>query len=245
MKVLEIKSRDTMSLPIIRVHWLSESRAFRVLQLLEQLKLDYEIVPYMRNKDFRAPEDGKKIHPLGRFPMVELEDRTTGKKKVLAESGYIFHYILQHFDTHGLLKNSDPDHAEQIEYFLYYSEGSLQLPLMFEFVLSMAKKAPIPFPLSYLSGKVADKISEKYSKGELKNQLDFVEGEIAKNNGYLVGGKLSGADILMLFPLQSALKRNFAKAEDYPHISKLVDTLTKLDSYAAAMKKAKANGGSF
>ncbi|CAI4301641.1 BDC_1c_G0031310.mRNA.1.CDS.1 [Saccharomyces cerevisiae] len=234
-----------MSTPIIRVHWLNESRAFRVLQLLEQLKLDYEIVPYKRNQDFRAPEDAKKIHPLGRFPVVELEDRTTGKKKVLAESGYIFHYILQHLDSKGLLKNNDPDQAEQIEYFLYYAEGSLQLPLMVEFILSMTKKAPIPFPLSYLSGKVADKISEKYSKGELQNQLKFVEGEIAKNQGYLVGGKLSGADILMLFPLQSALNRGFAKREEYPHIGKFVDTLTALDSYSAAKAKATANGGKF
>lgn len=234
-----------MSTPIIRVHWLDESRAFRVLQLLEQLDLDYEIVPYKRKENFRAPEEIKKVHPLGRFPVVELEDRTTGEKKILAESGYIFHYILEHFDTKGQLKNDNPKYAEQIEYFLYYAEGSLQLPLMVEFILSMTKKAPLPFPISYFAGKVADKISDKYSKGELKNQFQFVEGEIAKNQGYLVGGKLSGADILLLFPLQMALLRGFVTREEFPHIAKFVDTLNALDSYSAAKKKANANGGKF
>lgn len=72
-----------MSLPIIRVHWLNESRAFRVLWLLDHLKLDYEIIPYKRDENFRAPKELKKIHPLGRSPILELEDKETGKKKFL------------------------------------------------------------------------------------------------------------------------------------------------------------------
>lgn len=234
-----------MSLPLIRVHWLNESRAFRLLFLLEQLKLDYEIVSYKRGEDFRAPEELKKVHPLGRAPLVELEDRTTGKKKVLAESGYIFQYILGHLDTSGLLKNDDPEQAEQIQYYLHYVEGSLQPPLMIEFLLSMTKKAPIPFPISYLVGMITGKISSKYSAGELKNQIDFIESEISKNQGFLVGGKLSGADILMSFPLTMAFKRGFAQQKDYPAITKWLDSLEALDSHAAAKKKAQALGGKF
>ncbi|QLL35123.1 hypothetical protein HG536_0H05000 [Torulaspora globosa] len=215
-----------MALPLIRVHWLNDSRAFRVLFLLEQLKLDYEIVSYRRDEDFRAPAELKKVHPLGRAPLIELEDRSTGKKKVLAESGYIFQYILSHFDTDGVLKNNDPDMAEKIQYYLYYAEGSLQPPLTMERLLLMAKKAPVPFPISYLVGMVIGQISSKYSAGRLKNQIDYVEAEIAKNQGFLVGGKLSGADILISYPLMSVFDVGIAHKKDYPNISKLLDTLS-------------------
>ncbi|SCU92911.1 LADA_0G00276g1_1 [Lachancea dasiensis] len=234
-----------MTLPIIRVHWLNESRAFRVLWLLDHLKLDYEIIPYMRNEGFRAPDELKKIHPLGRSPLLELEDKHTGKKKVLAESGYIFNYILKHFDSTNLLGNSDPDMAEQIEYYLYYSEGSLQPPLMIEFLLSMVKKAPIPFPISYLAGKITDKISDKYSKGEVKNQLEFIDAELVKNRGYLVDGKLSGADIMLSFPLQMAFSRGFATKEAYPNIHRWLEDITSTESYSSTKKKANSYGGKF
>lgn len=239
------QSTRTMSLPIIRVHFLNESRAFRVLWLLDQLKLTYEIIPYKRNNEFRAPDDLKKIHPLGRSPLLEVEDRETGKKKIIAESGYIFQYVLQHFDLAGALNNADPDKAEEIQYFLHYVEGSLQPPLMIEFILSMTKKAPIPFPLSYFAGKVADKISEKYSRGEVKNQFDFIEGVISKNEGYLVGGKLSAADILISFPLEIAFARQFAKPEQYPNIQKWLKNMKALESYSTSKEKAEAHGAKF
>ncbi|EJS43250.1 gtt1p [Saccharomyces arboricola H-6] len=234
-----------MSLPIIKVHWLEQSRAFRVLWLLDHLKLEYEIIPYKRDANFRAPPELKKIHPLGRSPLLEIEDRETGKKKILAESGFIFQYILQHFDHSHVLMSEDSDIADQINYYLFYSEGSLQPPLMMEFVLSKVRESGMPFPISYLAGKVASKISQAYSQGEMKNQFDFVEGEISKNNGYLVDGKLSGADILMSFPLQMAFQRNFATPEEYPAISKWLKTITSEGSYDISKEKAQALGSKF
>ncbi|QLQ79351.1 hypothetical protein HG537_0B06990 [Torulaspora globosa] len=234
-----------MALPLIRVHWLNDSRAFRLLFLLEQLKLDYEIVSHRRDKNFRAPEELKKIHPLGRAPLVELEDRTSGKKKVLAESGYIFQYILTHFDTDGILNNNDPNTAEKVQYYLHYVEGSLQPPLMLEFILSMAKKVSGPFPISYLVGMVTGRISSKYSAGELKNQMAYVESEIAKNQGFLVGGKLSAADILISYPLMSVFDLGLAHKKDYPNISNLLDTLSTLDSYSSAKRKAESLGSNY
>lgn len=234
-----------MSLPIIRVHWLDKSRAFRLLWLLDHLKLEYEIIPYKRDANFRAPPELKKIHPLGRSPLLEVEDRETGKKKVLAESGFIFQYVLQHFDHSHVLMSEDSDIADQVNYYLFYGEGSLQPPLMVEFVLSKVKDSGMPFPISYLAGKVANKISQAYSSGELKNQLDFLEAEIKKNNGYLVDGKLSGADILISFPLQMAFERKFAKSEDYPVIAKWLETITSEDSYSVSKEKAHALGSKF
>ncbi|GAV52722.1 hypothetical protein ZYGR_0AG07130 [Zygosaccharomyces rouxii] len=234
-----------MSLPIIRVHFLNKSRAFRVLWLLDQLKLDYEIIPYRRDAGFRAPDELKKVHPLGRSPLLELEDRQTGKKKILAESGYIFQYVLDHFDKTKSLDNEDNDKSEEIQYYLYYVEGSLQPPLLIELLLSMVQNASIPFPFSYISRKIAEKIGEKYSRGEVKNQLDFIESQITKNDGYLVGGKLSPADILMSFPLDTAFKRQFADPKQYPAIDKWLENLKTLESYKSSKNKAEANGEEF
>ncbi|QLG70079.1 hypothetical protein HG535_0A00180 [Zygotorulaspora mrakii] len=234
-----------MSLPIIKVHWLNESRAFRVLWLLDELNIDYEIIPYKRDKGFRAPDELKNIHPLGRSPLIEIVDRESGKQKILAESGYIFQYILQHFDKDHKLNNADPDKAEEIQYYLHYVEGSLQPPLMIEFILSKVEQAPIPFPLSYLARKITAKISEGYSRGELANQLNFIEQELLKNDGYLVGGQLSAADILISFPLEMAFIRNFAKEEDYPNIRKFTKNMKSLESHKTAKGKASAVGGKF
>lgn len=234
-----------MSLPIIRVHFLNKSRSFRVLWILDQLKLDYEIIPYYRDENFRAPVELKKVHPLGRSPLLELEDRKTGSKKILSESGYIFQYILQHFDKTKSLDNADPEKSEEIQYYLHYVEGSLQPPLLIELILSMVQNASIPFPFSFFSSKVAEKIGEKYSRGEVKNQLDYVEGQISKNDGYLVGGKLSAADILMSFPLEAAFGRQFADPNQYPSIDRWLKNLKVLESYTASKKKAEANGDTF
>lgn len=233
-----------MSFPIIRVHWLNQSRGLRVLWLLDHLKVDYEIIPYKRVGN-RAPESLKKIHPLGRSPIVEIEDRETGKKQTLIESGYIFQYILKHFDPENKLGNADADLAEKIQFYLYYVEGSLQPPLMIEYILSLGRENPGPFPISYLVRGVMNKISEAYSKGEMKNQFDFVESEILKNGGYLVGGKLSAADILMSFPLQMAFVRNFATPETYPNMKKWLETITTDEAYAVTKDKIKEFGETF
>lgn len=229
----------------IKVHWLNKSRAFRVLWLLDHLNITYEIVPYERTPGFRAPESLKKIHPLGRSPILEVEYKDNGRKDIVAESGYIFQYVLEHFDKEGKLNNSDPQQAEKIKYYLHYAEGSLQPPLFFEFILGLAKNAKLMFPLSYLTNKVATGISEKYSKGEVKNQLDFIEGEIPKNDGYLVGGKLSAADILLSFPLDTALGRGYCDPNDYPAIANWLEKIKSEPSYEKSKSKAKELGSDY
>lgn len=236
---------NLMSDTKIKIYWLNESRAFRVIQLFEHLNLEYEIIPYFRTKEGRAPEELKKVHPLGRTPIVVLEDVKTGQTTMLTESGYVFQYIIEHFDKNGVLTNEDLIKAERIKYYLHYVEGSLQPPLMIEFLMQKIKAAPIPFPISYVMGKVATKISDLYSKGELKNQLDYIESEIAQNDGYLVGGKLSGADILICSPLEMTMQGKYVNEEEYPNIKRFLESMTSESSYLAAKKKASELGAKF
>ncbi|SMN22853.1 similar to Saccharomyces cerevisiae YIR038C GTT1 ER associated glutathione S-transferase capable of homodimerization [Maudiozyma saulgeensis] len=221
----------------ITLHYLDKSRAFRVLWLLEHLGLEYNVVPYVRENN-RAPEELKKIHPLGRSPILEIKDEQTGKTKIVTESGYIFQYILENYDQEKILSLKDPEQAEQVQYYLHYAEGSLQPPLLMEYVYSLAAQSPGPFPLSYLVRGVLDKISGAYSRGEVKNQIDYLETEVSKNEGYFVGGQFSAADILLSFPLQMAFLRGFAQAKDYPHIKKWLESITSEKSYSAAKDSA-------
>ncbi|GAV47708.1 hypothetical protein ZYGR_0H05540, partial [Zygosaccharomyces rouxii] len=104
---------------------LNKSGAFTVLWLLDHLRLDHEIIPYRRDAGFRALEELKKLHPLGRSPLLESEDRQTAKKKILPELEYIFQYVLKHFDKTDSLDKEDNDKSEESQWYLYYVEGSL------------------------------------------------------------------------------------------------------------------------
>ncbi|KAG0654227.1 hypothetical protein C6P45_003465 [Maudiozyma exigua] len=222
----------------IKLHYLNKSRAFRVLWLFEHLDLQYEIIPYLR-EDNRAPEKLKEIHPLGRSPIVEIQDGNSESSKVLTESGYIFQYILEKYDTEKKLSLIEPEKAEKVQYYLHYAEGSLQPPLLMEYIFSLAKQSPGPFPISYLVGGIINKISSAYSKGEVANQVNYIESEIEKNKGYLVGGQFSAADILLSFPLQMAFIRHFIEQNDYPNIKIWLDKITKEESYVKAQERSK------
>lgn len=222
----------------IKLHYLNQSRAFRVLWLFEHLDLEYEIIPYLR-EDNRAPEKLKEIHPLGRSPIVEIKDNSSKNSKILTESGYIFQYILENYDTEKKLSFTDPENAVKVQYHLHYAEGSLQPPLLMEYIYSLAKQSPGPFPISYLVSGIINKISSAYSKGEVANQVNYIEAEIGKNNGYLVGGQFSAADILLSFPLQMAFIRHFIEQNDYPNIKNWLDQIKKEESYIKAQEIAK------
>lgn len=220
----------------IRVHYLNKSRSFRVIWLLEHLNVEYEVIPYVRENN-RAPEMLKKIHPLGRSPILEVKDGKSGKTKIITESGYIFQYILEKYDNERILSLKAPDQAEQVQYYLHYVEGSLQPPLLMEYIYSLAGQSPGPFPLSYLVRGVLDKISGAYSKGEVKNQIDYLENEISNNKDYLIGGQFSAADILMSFPLKMAFQRGFAEEKNYPQIKKWLKTIINENSYSVTKEK--------
>ncbi len=227
----------------IKLHFLEKSRAQRVVWLLEALRIKYEIVPYKRDANFRAPESLRKIHPLGRSPLLEIESlggtstSTVSSKpakhsKVIAESGHIFQYILENYDNGDVLSN--PEDKEQINYYLHYAEGSLQPPLLIEFVLSKVRQTYAPFPLSSFKNYLANKISEKYSGGETESQLSFLDGEVQKNGGYFVNGKLSAADLILSFPLDMAFQRDFATRDKYPNLAKWLDNIKTDEGYQKA-----------
>ncbi|MGY5958869.1 glutathione S-transferase [Kosakonia sp. BK9b] len=185
---------------MLTVHHLNQSRSQRVLWALEELGVPYQIVRYEREKTMLAPDSLKKIHPLGKSPVVE------DNGLILAESGAILEYLQETYDTGQRFK---PDALQQkldYRFWLHYAEGSLMPLLLMKLVFASLGKPPVPFGVRHI-GKV---LSQGVQKAWLNPQIDtharFIEEQLA-HRSWFAGEKLSMADIQMSFPVFALLSR--------------------------------------
>ncbi|MBB5709167.1 glutathione S-transferase family protein [Sphingomonas xinjiangensis] len=199
---------------MIIVHHLENSRSQRILWLLEELGLAYEVRRYERNKTtMLAPAGLRRVHPLGKAPVIEDGDQ------MVAETGAIIEYLVEKAD--GRL--GAPAHrADALRYrhFLHYAEGSLMPPLFTTLVLSR-----VP-----LFGKTAIK---KF-KPMVDVHLDYVEAELAQRP-WFAGKELTAADVMMSFPLEAAVTRAGA-TQGRPHLAAWLEKVHARPAYQAALK---------
>ena len=174
---------------MIIVHHLENSRSQRILWMLEELGMDYEIRRYKRQPDMRAPVELRRIHPLGKSPIIE--DQTETGSVVLAETGAICEYLV---DKAGgrLGMPQDPENRLRYRQFLHYAEGSV-MPVLFS-ILVVSK---VPILGKYAASKVRPMLSV---------HLDYIESELA-SRPWFAGDALTAADIMMSFPLEAARSR--------------------------------------
>ncbi|WP_213982595.1 glutathione S-transferase [Sphingomonas sp. dw_22] len=199
---------------MIIVHHLENSRSQRVLWLLEELGLPYEIKRYQRNKaTMLAPPELRRVHPLGKSPVVEDEGR------VIAETGAIVEYLVEKADGRMGVPGHRDD-ALRYRHFLHYAEGSLMPPLFTKLVLSR-----VP-----LLGKVA----QRKFQPMIDVHLDYVEAELAQR-AWFAGPDLTAADVMMSFPLEAAVGRADA-IEGRPHIAAWLESIHARPAYQAALK---------
>ena len=172
----------------ITVHHLENSRSQRILWMLEELGLDYDIKRYERDpKTMLAPPELKRVHPLGKSPVIV--DHETGL--TIAETGAIVQYLVEKADG-ALGPPGHRDAALRYRYWLHYAEGSMMPPLLLKLVLSR-----IP---------VMGKIAIKTIQPMIDTHLDFVEAEL-KQRAWFAGDVMSAADVMMSFPLEAARSR--------------------------------------
>lgn len=200
---------------MIRLHHLNNSRSHRILFLLEELGLDYEIVQYFRDKETNlAPPELKHIHPLGKSPVIEDDGR------VIAESGTIVEYLIDTYGK-GTLK---PEYGTaaywRYNHFLHFAEGSAMLPIMLMLYTGRLGEAGAPL--------------QPRIQSELANHFSYLETELSGAD-YLVGDEMTGADVQMLFVLEPA--KLLGLLADYPNLSAYVDRLHARPSYQAALTK--------
>lgn len=205
---------------MIIVHDLENSRSQRVMWLLQELELPYEVREYKRNaKTMRAPESLKKVHPLGLAPIIEDDGL------LMAETGAIFQYLLDKYDTEGKLhplKGSDK--YNDYIYWLHFAEGSLMPPLLIRLLLAkVVEKVPLiikPFAIGISKG-----LEAAYLKDQIKRLFTFINDQLSKE-GFFLGSKLSAIDIMMSFPLEAAADGR-VKLTQYKHISTYLSAIKR------------------
>lgn len=219
---------------MITVHHLENSRSQRVLWLLEELALPYEVKRYARDaKTMLAPPELKRVHPLGKSPVITDGDVT------VAESGAIVEYLV---DTRagGQLKPTagTPDHRRYV-YWLHFAEGSAMPPLLMKLVFDQVRKAKLPFFIKPVVKGIADKVTQSFIAPNIAQQLAFMEAELA-TRPWFAGEAFSAADIQMSFPLEAAAGRAGLDAR-YP---RLTDWLARIHA-RPAYRRALERGGPY
>jgi glutathione S-transferase len=217
---------------MITVHHLNNSRSQRILWLLEELQLPYEIKRYERDpKTMLAPPELAKVHPLGKSPVLSDE------KHVVAESGAIIQYVLGRYGKGRLGPTPGSDEEVRFLYWLHYAEGTLMPPLLVSLIFAQIEKAPLPFFVKPIAQKIVETVRSRYLRPQIKLNLDFIEAELAQST-WFAGEEFSAADIQMSFPLEAAQSRG---GGDRPYIKKFLDRIHARPAYQEAIRK----GGPF
>jgi len=212
----------------LTVHHLERSRSQRVLWLLEELGLDYTIERYARTDEGRAPRSMKKVHPLGKSPVLTHGD------VVLAESGAIVEYVLDEL-ADGRIR-PEPGTPEHRDYrgFLHFAEGSMMAPLLVWLIFDRVRSS---VPL--LGGLIANKVDQTFTLNEVRSHLRFVEAHL-DGREWLAGDEPTGADVMMSYPLQAATER-VDVGEPFPRIAAYLERIAARPAYRAAAER----GGPF
>ena len=215
---------------MVVLHHLNNSRSQRLLWLFEELNIPYEIKTYQRDsKTELAPESIKKIHALGKFPVITDGDIT------IAESGAIIEYIVEKYGE-NLSPERGTDAGRLYTYWMHYAEGSLMPLLVIKLIFDKVKSSPMPFFVKPIARGIANKVMSAYAGPNIKSNLSFINQHL-ETNEWFCGDKLTGADIQMSFPLEAMVSQQ--GLEEYPNI---VAFVKKFQARPAYQKGLKAGG---
>ncbi|KAF2194495.1 glutathione transferase [Zopfia rhizophila CBS 207.26] len=240
----------------ITCYWLDKSRAQRIIWLLEEVKVDYELKVFKRGKDFLAPPELKEVHPLGKSPVIGIQAAGAEKPLILAESGTIIEYLAEHFGS-WLIPKRYPDGKEGVigaeteewlryRYIMHYAEGSFMTILILALVTHRIRNAPVPFFIRPITKGIANKVDGSFIDPELKNHLTFLENYLAAspNNGeFFSGSSLTGADFMMAFALEAAVQRAPLNETTYPKLYSWVKRMQAREAYKRAGEKVSEASG--
>jgi glutathione S-transferase len=219
---------------MIIVHHLNNSRSQRVLWLLEELGVPYEIKKYERDaKTMLAPPELQKVHPLGKSPVITDGDVT------VAESGAIIEYLVERYGNGRLAPAIGTLERLRWRYWMHFAEGSAMPPLLLKLIFDKVASAPMPFFVKPIARGISAKVQSMMVTPNLKRQLDFMEGELAQSE-WFVGNEFSAADVQMSFPIEAAAQRAGLDASR----PKLMGWLKRIHA-RPAYKRALERGGPY
>jgi glutathione S-transferase len=186
---------------MITVHHLNNSRSQRVLWLLEELGLPYEVKRYERDaQTMLAPPALRAVHPLGKSPVI------TDGQSTVAESGAIVEHLVSRHGKGRLVPPEGTPERERYTYWLHYAEGSLMPPLLLKLVFDRVESAPMPFFVRPIARSIAGRAKGSFIGPQIDLHLDWVEKELGRSQ-WFAGDDFTAADIQMSFPLEAAAAR--------------------------------------
>jgi glutathione S-transferase len=214
---------------VITVHHLENSRAHRVLWLLEELAVPYEIVRYERNRaTWLAPPSLRRIHPLGRSPVIVDDGRT------LAESGAIIEYLVERYGNGRLVPPAGSPERLRYAYWLHYAEGSIMPLLLLKLIFDRIDRS-VPFLMRPIAKRILGQVNDAWLLPQLELHLNYIDDELRKSM-WFAGEEFTAADIQMSFPLEAARQRA-GLDRTRPRLWAFLERILQRPAYRAALER--------
>jgi glutathione S-transferase len=215
---------------MIIVHHLNNSRSQRVLWLLEELGVPYEVKRYERDATtMLAPPALLAVHPLGKSPVI-VDDTVT-----VAESGAIIEYLVDRYGGGRLIPPAETPERLRYTYWLHYAEGSAMPPLLLKLVFDRVENSPAPWPISAIARRIAGTVQSTFIGPQLKKHLDYMEAELDAHT-WFAGEQFSAADVQMSFPLEAAASRAGLNVSR-PRLIAFLNRIHARDAYKRALER--------
>jgi glutathione S-transferase len=215
---------------VITVHHLNNSRSQRVLWLMEELGLEYEVKRYERDpQTMLAPESLRAVHPLGKSPVI------TEAGETIAESGAILEYLVERHGGGRLVPAIGTPERLRYTYWLHYAEGSAMPPLLLKLIFDRLETAPMPFFVKPIARGISGKVKGTFIGPQLKTHLDYMEAELGKAD-WFAGNEFTAADVQMSFPLEAAKSRAGVDASR-PRLLRFLERVHARPAYRRALER--------
>ncbi|MES2019012.1 MAG: glutathione S-transferase [Pseudomonadota bacterium] len=215
---------------MIIVHHLNNSRSQRILWLLEELGLEYEIKKYERDaKTMLAPPELLAVHPLGKSPVI------TDGDTMVAESGAIIEYLIERYAKGRFVPAAGTPEKLRYTYFLHYAEGSAMTPLLMKLVFDRVETSPMPFFAKPIARAIAQKVKSSYIMPQIVQHLKYLEAELATRD-WFAGDEFTAADIQISFVLEAAAARG-GMGNKYPKIAGFLKRIHARAAYQRALER--------
>ncbi|WGT63195.1 glutathione S-transferase family protein [Variovorax paradoxus] len=216
---------------MLTVHHLNNSRSQRVLWLLEELGLPYEIVHYQRDpQTMLAPASLRAVHPLGKSPVVTTDDGLT-----LAESGAIIETVIERYGNGRLAPAAGTPEALRYRYWLHFAEGTAMSPLLLKLVFDKIERSKMPFFVKPIAKMISGKAKAAIVMPNIESHLNFMEAELGKSE-WFAGSEFTGADIQMSFPVEASQARGGLNATR-PRLMAYLERIYARPAYRRALER--------
>jgi glutathione S-transferase len=212
---------------LLTLHHLENSRSHRILWLLEELGVAYEIKRYARDaKTSLAPPELLRVHPLGKSPVVTDGDLT------IAESGAIIEYLVERYGKGALIPPPGSPERQRYTYWLHFAEGTAMPPLLMKLVFNRIENGPMPFFARPIARGIARKVKGGFIDPNLERIVGYIDAELGRHP-WFAGDEFTAADIQMSFPVAAAA----ARVRALPNMARFLERIQARPAYRRAIEK--------